>query len=124
MNASPLLYHYTGGKALVSILDQGELWATHIQFLNDAKEFLQAIDIAEERLEEMRKVSAFGNERQGQLELLQDELSKLKVMNQYGVIDVFVASFSSVADDLSQWRGYCSKGNGYCLGFDREAIEK
>ena len=123
MNASPLLYPYTGGKALMSILDHGELWATHIQFLNDAKEFLHVIDIAEEGLEEMRRASSFDNQ-QDLLERLQYELSKLKVMNQSGVIDVFVASFSSVADDLSQWRGYCSKGNGYCVGFDRPAIEK
>jgi hypothetical protein len=123
MNESPLLYHYTNGKALTSILEHGELWATHIQFLNDAKEFLHAIDIAEEGLAEMRRAPAFGNQ-QNLLERLQGELTNLKVMNESGVIDVFVASFSSVADDLSQWRGYCSKGNGYCVGFDRLGIEK
>ena len=97
MNSSPLLYHYTDGKALMSILDHGELWATHIQFLNDAKEFLHAIDIAEEGLKEMREAPFFGNQ-QDLLERLQYELSKLKVMNHWGVIDLFVASFSSVAD--------------------------
>ncbi len=31
---------------------------------------------------------------------------------------VYVACFSTVMDDLSQWRGYCPSGFGYCIKFD------
>ncbi len=37
--------------------------------------------------------------------------------------DLYVSSFSERPDLLSQWRGYCPGGNGYCLGFEREVIE-
>jgi hypothetical protein len=30
---------------------------------------------------------------------------------------VYIASFSEHKDVLSQWRGYCGKGNGYSIGF-------
>ena len=33
-------------------------------------------------------------------------------------LDAFVCSFSGKKDDLSQWRGYCPNGNGFCVGFD------
>ena len=29
----------------------------------------------------------------------------------------FVASFSENGDQLSQWRAYCPKGNGFSIGF-------
>ena len=30
---------------------------------------------------------------------------------------VYVFSLSEIEDDLSQWRGYCPGGNGFCLSF-------
>jgi hypothetical protein len=37
------LYHYTGQTGLVGIVQKEELWATKIQYMNDATEFGLAI---------------------------------------------------------------------------------
>nr|UVN18021.1 hypothetical protein pPsy0479b_00063 [Pseudomonas syringae] len=38
------------------------------------------------------------------------------------VDDLYVSSFSEKPDLLSQWRGYCPAGSGYCIGIDRAAM--
>jgi len=38
-------------------------------------------------------------------------------------VDVFVVAFSTLDDDLSQWRAYGS-GGGYCLGFRRSYLQQ
>jgi hypothetical protein len=40
------LYHYTGPTGLVGIVQKEELWATKIQYMNDATEFGLAIRLA------------------------------------------------------------------------------
>jgi hypothetical protein len=39
-------------------------------------------------------------------------------MKQVSRINVFVASFSEIGDSLGQWRGYCSEGCGFSVGFN------
>jgi hypothetical protein len=36
--ADELLYHYTSVEAFVNIINGGELWASHIRYLNDRSE--------------------------------------------------------------------------------------
>ncbi|POA86212.1 DUF2971 domain-containing protein [Pseudomonas sp. FW305-E2] len=36
--------------------------------------------------------------------------------------DLYVSSFSERPDLLSQWRGYCPGGSGYCIGFDQALL--
>ncbi len=38
-------------------------------------------------------------------------------------ISIFVSSFSEHKDMLSQWRGYCPRGNGFSLGFDSHLLK-
>lgn len=122
--SAPLLYHYTDGHALLSILEHGELWATKIQYLNDSKEFLHAIDIGVKVLEELLKSAEATPQQASFLARFKEELPKLERLTHHGMIRVFVVSFSAKADDLSQWRGYCANGNGYCIGFNKEAIDQ
>src|ERR1700687_3960405 len=37
---------------------------------------------------------------------------------------VFVGSLSEAKDKLSQWRGYCPTGGGFCIGFSPDLIER
>lgn len=37
---------------------------------------------------------------------------------------IYISSFSEVPDLLSQWRGYCPKGEGVCIGFNKELLEQ
>ena len=41
-----LLYHYTDAQGFKGIVESYELWATHIQYLNDTQEYLYAVDVA------------------------------------------------------------------------------
>jgi hypothetical protein len=45
------LYHYTGQIGLLGIVESAELWATKIQYMNDATEFGRALAIARQELE-------------------------------------------------------------------------
>jgi hypothetical protein len=113
----PLLYHYTGAQGFTGIVESRKLWATHIQYLNDAQEYRYAAERAAHVLLERAQASADPHE--------QEILERFK-----GTIDLYmmaewlvcVASFSAVGDDLSQWRGYCPNGAGYSLGFVPEDL--
>ena len=100
-----VLHHYTDAVALLGIVKQREIWATHIRYLNDAREFVHAIDIAKSYVEELH--------RQRATILLQNLTWVLEGMPG----NTFVISFSENDDLLSQWRGYCRSG-GYSLDFD------
>lgn len=97
------LYHYTSVSGLRGIVDSGNLWATHLGFLNDLSEGRAAVadDDWRQRLEEMDKRSP-----------------------------LFIASFCRHQEPhqmknglLSQWRGYAGEGGGYCVVFDEEALD-
>ena len=54
----PLLYHYTDVHGFKGIVESRELWATHIQYLNDAQGFDYATDLAKQVVEEQDRASA------------------------------------------------------------------
>ena len=94
----------------MGIAESRALWATRVQYLNDKKELRVAYEIAQSLLTEFESrhpsgISAFR-------EYLQREPTAF----------IYVASFSQVDDDLSQWRAYGKPGNSYCLGFEGPAI--
>jgi len=105
------LYHYTTTPGLISIIEQQELWATDIFYLNDQKEFRWGVDLAIRQLET----------RKGQItsELATRYESMVRVLHDTGPLQqypVYVCSFSEEGDDLSQWRAYCPLG-GFAIGF-------
>lgn len=103
-----LLWHYTDGAALLNIVNNGVLWATQIQYMNDAQEL---IHIAEE----MRAALAVLHDTE------EDDLRFVEAIAQAlgsaGLLRICVLSFSSHRDDLNQWRGYSTHGNGYAIGY-------
>jgi hypothetical protein len=97
------LYHYTSVNGLRGIVDSGNIWATHLGFLNDLWEGRAAAsdDAFRARLEETDRRSP-----------------------------LFIASFCRHQEPhqlkngmLSQWRGYAGEGGGYCVVFDEEALD-
>jgi hypothetical protein len=56
----------------------------------------------------------------GNKKLYFDELAKF--VDNIKLANIFVCSLTEVADLLSQWRGYCSVGTGYSIGFDSEKL--
>jgi hypothetical protein len=108
------LFHYTDAAGIVGISSSKELWATHIQFLNDTRELVQAADSLRTDLDNFTRM----------FECDQGELELLKALGRYaGSLSggIFVASLSEHRDQLSQWRAYCPVG-GYSVGFPSEHL--
>jgi Protein of unknown function (DUF2971) len=108
------LAHYTSASGLSGVLSSKSLWATHIRFLNDSKEFVHAVGLAREYLETLRSRPSMTTNG-----LLTDVL--------FGHLDAmlgntWIVSFSENGDLLSQWRGYCPTG-GYVINFQPQRLE-
>lgn len=109
-----ILYHYTSMDALVSIVNSGRIWASHIRFLNDKSELLAMWNAVVARMKQRRD---------GAKEKERTYLSKIiRLAEKERAGNEFVASFSEQSDDLSQWRAYCSRG-GCAIGFAAEALQ-
>jgi hypothetical protein len=108
-----VLYHYTSQQGLLSIIEKRKLWATHIRYLNDSKEFDYALELARDHLSKERDS---GDEHRRQF--VDDALWNID--NGLGIdtpFAVYVTSFSHHGNQLSQWRGYCPRGSGFSLCF-------
>jgi hypothetical protein len=111
-----LLYHYTSVESFVSIIKCGELWASHIRYLNDTSEQRLMWEHVRTRIK-ARLDAADDNERD-RLQLFQS-LSGSPLE-----LDLFVLCFSKDGGDrLSQWRGYGGSA-GVAIGFDSGELKK
>lgn len=98
----------------MGILDSQSIWATNIHQLNDAREFRHAVGMAQEALQAEGR-----NGTPGTVEIVRELCSLLERAQ---ALSVYVVSFSEEGDALSQWRGYCPDGFGYCIEFDRNVL--
>jgi hypothetical protein len=109
-----VLYHYTGPEGAIGIIRSRHVWATHIAYLNDSREYTFAVDTAV-RVIRQRRETATSDER----DALDDLLTRMPAwMDPLS----YVFSLSEEDDDLSQWRGYAPAGSGYALGFRGSAV--
>jgi hypothetical protein len=123
MAAPPeILFHYTTLPGIVAIAQNKMLWASSIRHLADAKEF----SYAHQMLADALKVKASNSPQDvgATIDALLFHLthageSKLSFSGSLG--SIFVTSFSSEGDLLSQWRAYCPAG-GYALGFRTDIL--
>ncbi|NYF78370.1 DUF2971 domain-containing protein [Granulicella arctica] len=111
-----IVWHYTSGPGLISIIESGTIFATQVSCLNDATEIRYAASKLREALssmllgmEEDEPTTKFTNRY---IELLQDDDA---APNSVG-LPYFVSCFSLLEDDLSQWRSYGGGENGYAIG--------
>jgi hypothetical protein len=135
------LYHYTSAAGLQGILENQELWATNIDFLNDTEErvgFLDkrlphllevAIDRAIERnstLHSSRFVEALSSNPEVRSGFLRDIRTQIR-SQALSFDETYTISFCHppVFDPndglLSQWRGY-GKDGGYAIVFDTNGL--
>src|ERR1700678_3239878 len=105
------LYHYTTQRGFLGIVSSGSMWASSIQHLNDASEFLYASKLAEQAFNETTHAKGKGKDIWSPVSSLQYQW------------DVFVVSFSEDGNELSQWRAYGHSG-GFSIGFDVAALKK
>ncbi|KRF67262.1 hypothetical protein ASG99_16730 [Bacillus sp. Soil768D1] len=105
-----MIYHYTDLNGLLGILGTNGFWATNYSFLNDKKEIIHGIEICEEIIKELELTVSSGTGKY----YLSSLKEKLKSNDQ----DIFIVSFCSDSDLLSQWRGYSQGQQGVAIGFD------
>ena len=110
--AAPL-YHYTSGENLIRIIESDELWSTQIACLNDMAEVRYGLGELQKRVDQQRAAS-----QESELEPLWEQIDKFLADPQLETAGVFVACFSELNDDLSQWRAYSGGEGGYAIRFD------
>lgn len=113
-----LLYHYTSQTGLLGIIQNREIWATNLLFLNDSMEFNYAIEFFGNYVEKIKKKSELPQNEFQFLEEFCKQLEEFATPHNQSFDGIYVCSFSRCEDLLSQWRGYCPDGSGYSLGFD------
>jgi len=115
-DARDLLYHYTSVESFLSIVDKGELWASHIRYQNDLSEQRLSWDHVKARIGARLDTT---DESDRDRLLLFQSLASNPVQ-----LDLYILCFSKDGGDrLSQWRGY-GGGGGVSIGFDPIEIEK
>lgn len=126
-DATSLLYRYTSEEGLLGIIENDNIRATHVRFLNDYTEFRHAF-------REGLPKDLDGTARR----VVEGMLSERNRSPILGIIegptstyDAFVCSFTALpqsggdpGDRLSQWRGYSHASQGFSLGFDKTLLEK
>lgn len=96
------LFHYTSQEGLKGIIESTNIYASHIRFLNDAAEYDYAYKVL---LSQAEKYKEFFK-------------CTLEIPP-----DIFVCSFSTEGDILSQWRAYCSDSSGFSIGFRTSTLQ-
>jgi len=133
MKLPQYLYHYTSQEGLLGILQTNKLWMTNILYLNDSSEFKHTLDFVKVELKNrLDKISGTGISRFSILNenciderkylIYNDLLSHYNSTYSGQISDIYVFSLSQEKDDLSQWRGYCPKGVGFCIEFDNKKM--
>jgi Protein of unknown function (DUF2971) len=105
-----IFYHYTTVSGLFGILRDNAVWASHMRYMNDVSEYVHGRDMAVDILEKMARKARF----QSFAAILNGSASML---SEGKTPDYFIASFSTIDDDLTQWRAY-GQDQGVSVGFD------
>ncbi|MFA5824040.1 MAG: DUF2971 domain-containing protein [Thermodesulfovibrionales bacterium] len=137
------LYHYTSQQGLMGIVGNRSLWMTDILYLNDAQEFGYALSLLEKEIEPIwEDLDDFDNFKvihAKKSHVTQEEIKNrykdsclflenirqiLRAFYKAGETSTYVFSMSKKKDSLSQWRGYCNTGAGFCIGFDTAKLKE
>lgn len=120
MSEPSSLYHYTNGRGLLGILDSKptSIWATHILYLNDARELSYGVDLIR------REFSSRNTHSNDEYIKKLCKLSAVLIERvSFDYVDAYVACFSEAFDDLGQWRGYAGSTDAYALTFNYQQLK-
>ncbi|WP_054248626.1 DUF2971 domain-containing protein [Rhodococcus opacus] len=114
-----MLFHYTNSASLISIIGNRQFWAGMPEQMNDGEELHRAFRWLE--------VIA------GDVELDKEQPStdrlfgkwvrmRIKAGDALEGLPSFMVSLSLQGDSLSQWRAYCERSGGVCLGLPGDLV--
>ena len=112
----PTLYHYTTVDGLHSMLQSGHVWATDCFYLNDPNELRYGFDVVRAVAEKMLR-----QKKSPELERFLEHLP-ITIQDKLEHGRVYLMSFTTKGDLLSQWRGYAATGGGYAIGFEPNGL--
>jgi hypothetical protein len=118
------LFHYTTARNLFNIVHTKQLWATSVQFMNDARE----LTLATERVIEMLRTRAV-LESEAVFQRLTNLAASLsprllaKDRDMGTAVTVCAVSLSAEGDLLSQWRAYSQSTSGYAIGIRTSVLK-
>lgn len=116
--AGNVVWHYTNGPGLISILSHHVLWATSAPFLNDQQEVALGGELIVRRLLEL-------GEAEGADEFFSAMAQKVRDGVAHGQgpspAAFFILSASQAWDSLVMWRNYGGAQESYAIGIDADA---
>jgi hypothetical protein len=108
------LYHYTDLNALIGIISNKVLWASHIKYLNDTSEQVIYRQLVSNKIWEIDSSTDLNVEEQR----LPERIRQSRTLGG-SLTMAFVVCFSEDGGDrLSQWRAY-GGNSGVCLKFNK-----
>src|SRR5262249_27297136 len=110
---------YTTPVGLVGIVQSQRLWASNVEFLNDASEPGYALDVIERSFNAVKRAFNMSSGVTDTLEQLWDWMTSQRELEGP---HLYAFGFCEVGDLLSQWRGYGVLGRGYAAGFGGRRI--
>lgn len=119
-----ILFHYTSLEGLLGIISSKSIWATNVLYLNDASELNYSINLLREEINNVKEKIPVDSKGLGKFSFFDGLIEKIdKFIPHPYPFSFFVCSFSEEKDLLSQWRGYCSRGIGFSLGFNLDKLK-
>ena len=129
------LYKYVSQTGLLRIFKSNSLSASDIFYMNDAAEYNHTVNLMDQKIKErlaqiedhpqpLRKaLPPYGDPIYDKTNMEKFFLDTLQeIVGASSKFHMFVCSFTEENDLLSQWRGYCPKGNGYSIGFNTSLL--
>jgi hypothetical protein len=114
VNNQEVLWHYTTGDALISIIMSGALYATQVSCLNDSTEIQYGVKLLRDAFLD---VKADDTDESYLLDRIIKATREAQALPTNLPSVWFVTCFSKEKDDLSQWRAYSGGENGYAIAF-------
>jgi len=113
-------FHYTNANGLQGILADSAFWGTDANYLNDFKEIQLGVNYARHWLDKNRDdiTNKYGKGITNKLDLNMNPNHGSQSGQR-----MFVCSFSTEKDSLSQWRAY-GLGGGYAIGIHQTHMKK
>lgn len=111
------VYHYTTASGFLGIISSQSLRATDFSFLNDSSEIEYGVNLITAMAQKLPAVPRDHSQWDNRSDLLR-AINAFRTLN-----ELYVTCFTSLRDDLSQWRGYGgADADRYCIGFRRSSL--
>lgn len=104
-----LVWHYTDGRGLKSILENHVLWASSASFMNDFNELLSGSKLLADLFDSERKTLDVD---------VRNELDRIIGFSDFSRHGKFILSASERGDSLTMWRAYGREEVSYSIGLE------